>query len=79
MTTDPAGATDFAEHYANGALKMRGFHLAGEMHGSWAWFRTDGSVMRIGQFDRGRQVGVWKTFDRTGRLVTETDFGPGSA
>jgi antitoxin component YwqK of YwqJK toxin-antitoxin module len=53
---------------------MEGFRLAGEMHGEWRWFRTDGSLMRSGSFDRGRQIGVWRTFDRAGRLVKETDF-----
>jgi hypothetical protein len=33
--------------------------------------------MRSGRFDRGRQVGPWRTIDRTGRLVKETDFGDG--
>jgi antitoxin component YwqK of YwqJK toxin-antitoxin module len=61
-------------HYDDGTLKSRGFTLDGEMHGSWEFFRKDGSVMRAGEFDRGRQVGVWRTFDRTGRLVKETDF-----
>jgi hypothetical protein len=31
--------------------------------------------MRSGRFDRGRQVGVWKTFTRDGALVKGTDFG----
>jgi len=44
------------------------------MHGAWAFYRKDGSDMRTGSFDRGRQVGVWRTFDRTGRLVKETAF-----
>lgn len=61
-------------HYANGKLKMKGFRLDGEMHGAWEWYRTDGSVMRTGDFDRGKQVGVWRTFDRSGRLVKEADF-----
>jgi antitoxin component YwqK of YwqJK toxin-antitoxin module len=65
------------EHYPNGQEKFRGFHLDGEMHGDWSFFRTDGSVMRTGAFDRGRQVGVWRTFDRSGRVVKETDFGAG--
>jgi antitoxin component YwqK of YwqJK toxin-antitoxin module len=60
-------------HYPNGTVKMSGFRLDGEMHGAWAWYRTDGSVMRTGQFDRGRQIGVWRTFERSGRLVKETD------
>lgn len=63
-------------HYGNGKLKMTGFHLDGEMHGAWAWYRLDGSLMRTGAFDRGRQIGSWRTHDRSGRVVKETDFGP---
>jgi antitoxin component YwqK of YwqJK toxin-antitoxin module len=61
-------------YYADGKVKFRGAHLDGEMHGLWEFFRTDGSLMRAGGFDRGRQVGVWRTFDRSGRVVKETDF-----
>lgn len=63
------------ELYSNGKIKMKGSRLDGEMHAAWEWYRTDGSVMRTGQFDRGKQVGPWRTFDRSGRLVKETDFG----
>jgi len=65
----------FIEHYGNGKVKMTGFHLAGVMHGDWEWFRLDGSLMRTGAFDHRRQVGLWRTFDRAGRTVKETDFG----
>jgi antitoxin component YwqK of YwqJK toxin-antitoxin module len=34
----------------------------------------DGSLMRAGSFDHGRQVGVWRTYDRSGRVVKETTF-----
>jgi antitoxin component YwqK of YwqJK toxin-antitoxin module len=64
----------YAEGYANGNKKMTGFHLDGEMHGAWVWYRTDGSLMRTGQFDRGRQIGIWRTFERSGHLVKETNF-----
>jgi antitoxin component YwqK of YwqJK toxin-antitoxin module len=64
-------------YFPNGVLKMKGSRLDGEMDGAWEWYRTDGSVMRTGQFDRGRQTGAWRTFDRSGRLVKETDFGEG--
>ena len=35
--------------------------------------------MRSGEFHRGRQVGVWRTFDRTGRLVKQTTFDGGAS
>jgi antitoxin component YwqK of YwqJK toxin-antitoxin module len=62
------------DHYATGTPKSTGFILDGVMHGDWQFFRLDGSLMRSGTFDRGRQVGVWRTFDRTGHLVKETTF-----
>ena len=77
MTVDPeddAEPVEETEHYANGVLKFSGFRLAGDPHGAWQWYRTDGSLMRTGSFDRGKQVGTWQTFDRSGRLVKETRF-----
>ena len=61
-------------HYPSGGLKYTGFLLDGAMHGAWSWFRTDGSLMRTGEFDRGRQVGTWRTYDRAGSVVKETSF-----
>jgi antitoxin component YwqK of YwqJK toxin-antitoxin module len=70
----PSDAEPHQAFYASGVLKMKGFHLDGEMHGAWEWYRTDGTIMRTGQFDRGKQVGVWRTFERSGSVVKETDF-----
>jgi antitoxin component YwqK of YwqJK toxin-antitoxin module len=61
-------------HYPNGNVKFRGGHLEGEMHGDWEFFRADGSKMRSGAFDRGKQIGVWRTYDRAGKIVKETRF-----
>ena len=60
--------------YDNGGVKYAGFLLDGDMHGEWSWYRTDGSLMRSGAFERGRQVGVWRTYDRAGKVVKETSF-----
>ena len=73
MPKQPAG-TPAIDLYANGNVRFRGFHLDGEMHGDWEFFRADGSLMRSGAFDRGQQVGVWRTFDRKGKVVKETTF-----
>ncbi len=62
------------EHHASGTVQARGVRLDGELHGEWTWYRTDGSVMRTGTFDRGHQVGTWRTLARDGRLVKETRF-----
>jgi antitoxin component YwqK of YwqJK toxin-antitoxin module len=64
--------------YDHGGPKHRGFTLDGDMHGAWEFYRRDGSLMRSGEFDRGKQVGVWKTFDRTGGVVKETVFPLGN-
>ena len=61
-------------HYDTGAVRYRGSRLDGEMHGEWEFLRKDGSVMRRGAFDRGRQVGVWRTYDRAGKVVKETQL-----
>jgi len=61
-------------HFGNGRIKYTGSRLAGEMHGSWSWYRADGSIMRTGAFDCGRQIGTWQTFDRKGRVVKATSF-----
>lgn len=60
--------------HRDGTLWYRGFMLGGEMHGYWEWFRTDGSIMRSGTFDRGKQTGEWTTFDRSGAAVKVTSF-----
>jgi antitoxin component YwqK of YwqJK toxin-antitoxin module len=61
-------------YYDDGGVRYRGFQLDGEMHGAWEFLRKDGSLMRAGEFNRGKQVGVWRTYDRSGRVVKETDF-----
>jgi antitoxin component YwqK of YwqJK toxin-antitoxin module len=73
MRTKARPTPDIA-YYDPGAVRYRGFQLDGQMHGAWEFLRRDGSVMRAGAFDRGRQVGVWRTFDRAGKVVKETDF-----
>jgi hypothetical protein len=32
-------------------------------------------MLRAGSFDRGRQVGEWTTYDRSGAPFTVTDLG----
>ncbi|HYK94374.1 MAG TPA: D-cysteine desulfhydrase family protein [Candidatus Dormibacteraeota bacterium] len=73
MPADPEPTPDVAL-YDTGAVRYRGYQLAGQMHGEWEFLRKDGTLMRAGRFERGTQVGVWRTFDRHGDVVKETDF-----
>ncbi len=65
----------FEKFHKDGSLWARGHKVEGAMHGYWEFFRTDGSVMRSGTFDRDRQVGEWTTYDRAGNVAKTTQFG----
>jgi antitoxin component YwqK of YwqJK toxin-antitoxin module len=70
--TEPTAREDL---HTNGRIRGRGQMLDDEMHGYWEWFRVDGTIMRSGSFDRGRQIGTWTTYDRSGAPYKQTDFG----
>ena len=73
----PIEPTPDVSYYDTGAVRYRGFQLDGRMHGAWEFLRKDGSLMRAGEFEHGEQVGTWRTFDRAGNVVKETDFKQG--
>ena len=54
------------ERHTTGSLRVRGLVVGGRPHGYWEWFRLDGTRLRWGSFDRGRQVGEWTTYDQAG-------------
>lgn len=56
--------------FPDGGLKAKGRMKDGELHGAWSWWRKDGTLLRTGSFDRGRQVGTWTTYDATGAEVS---------
>ena len=64
----------FVEYYKNGGVKAKGKFKGKAMHGKWDFFRQDGSIMRSGSFTAGKQSGIWRTFTRTGRQVSEQSF-----
>lgn len=73
MVPDSKGAV--RDFYPDGGLKAKGRMKDGELHGAWQWWRRDGSLMRSGSFDRGRQVGTWTTYDRGSAPVKVSDLG----
>ena len=71
----PKKSGAFLELYSNGVPKARGKYKAGEMHGDWSFFRTDGTLMRSGSFREGAQTGEWTTYDRSGAPYKTTLVG----
>lgn len=55
------------DYRKDGSVKARGFMRDGALDGYWEWFRKDGSKMRSGHFDMGRQTGEWITYDASGK------------
>lgn len=73
MTPDSKGKA--RDLYPDGGLKAKGGMKDGELHGAWQWWRKDGTLLRSGTFDRGRQVREWTTYDAAGNVVTVKDLG----
>lgn len=75
VTATPDAKGFRRELYDDGGLKAKGRMKDGALHGPWQWWRKDGSLLRSGSFDRGRQVGEWTTYDRHSAPVKVTGFG----
>ena len=63
------------ERHRDGSVRARGAVVGGQLHGYWEWFRLDGTLMRSGFFEHGRNVGEWTTYDRSGAPYKVTDRG----
>ncbi|MFW3170265.1 toxin-antitoxin system YwqK family antitoxin [Geodermatophilus sp. CPCC 206100] len=63
------------ERHRDGSLRARGPVVDGRPHGYWEWFRLDGTMLRSGHFDRGRGVGEWTTYDKSGAPYKVTQRG----
>lgn len=61
--------------YQNGNPRYKGTFKDSKSHGYWEFFRKDGTLMRSGSFDSGKQIGTWTTYDQTGHPYKETEFG----
>lgn len=72
MTAIDAKAEKHVQLHKDGSVWARGQTLAGVPIGYWEWFRVDGTLMRTGHFEQGRQVGEWTTYDKHGRVYKVT-------
>ena len=48
--------------------------IDGVCNGYWEWFRKNGTKMRSGYFQKGKEVGEWITYDKKGKVFKVTSF-----
>ncbi len=64
--------TKYAHRHKDGSVEAKGHILNSTSHGLWIWFRKDGSKMRSGSFDKGKQIGKWTMYDKSGKVYKVT-------
>jgi antitoxin component YwqK of YwqJK toxin-antitoxin module len=69
MVAKPIGRID---RHKDGSVKAKGCTINGALTGYWEWFRKDGTKMRSGYFEDGKQTGEWTTYDAGGKVVKVT-------
>jgi antitoxin component YwqK of YwqJK toxin-antitoxin module len=60
------------DRHKDGSIRARGHVIDEMLAGYWEWFRKDGTKMRSGYFENGKQVGEWTTYDAKGKVVKIT-------
>lgn len=58
--------------HKDGSIWAKGNMVDEECDGYWEWFRKDGTRMRSGHFNKGKQVGEWITYDKQGNVFKKT-------
>ncbi|MES3031738.1 MAG: DUF1905 domain-containing protein [Patescibacteria group bacterium] len=56
-------------YHKDGSIWAKGKMAGGKCEGYFEWFRTDGTIMRSGNFKKDKQVGKWTTYDKKGKVV----------
>ena len=62
----------YIKRHNDGSIWAKGTLVDGRFQGYWEWFRKDGTRMRSGYFEKGKQVGEWTTYDKKGKVYKVT-------
>jgi len=60
------------DRHKDGTIKARGHTVDDVLTGYWEWFRKDGTKMRSGYLENGKQVGKRTTYGGKGKVVKVT-------
>ena len=63
---------NYIKYHNDGSIWAKGTMIDGQPDGYWEWFRKEGSRMRSGYFEMGKQVGEWTTYDKKGKVYKVT-------
>ena len=76
MATKRRAAKPHVHYHKDGSLWAKGQTIDDVATGYWEWFRKDGSKLRSGYFENGKQTGEWTTYDRKGKVYKVTKMKP---
>ena len=76
MTTKRASKKKRVEYHKDGSVRAKGQTVDGVPVGYWEWFRLNGTKMRSGHLEDGRQIGEWTTYDKKGQVYKVTNIKP---
>jgi len=76
MATKRLAAKPYVHYHKDGTVWAKGQMIDDVATGYWEWFRKDGSKLRSGYFENGKQTGEWTTYDRKGKVYKVTKMKP---
>lgn len=76
MATKTARPKKFVKYHKNGSVWAKGQMIGGTMVGYWEFFRKDGTKLRSGYFEDGKQAGKWTTYGSKGKVYKVTMMRP---
>jgi len=62
------------DYHKDGSIRAKGTTRGGKLDGYWEWFRKDGTKLRSGHFNMGKQTREWTTYDAAGKVYKVTMF-----
>ena len=72
MASEKDREKDHVVYHKDGSVWAKGKTIDGAPTGYWEWFRKDGTRLRSGHFEKGKQVGEWITYDKKGQIYKVT-------
>ena len=63
-------------YHKDGSIWAKGQKFGYICVGYWEWFRLDGTKMRSGHLESGKQIGEWTTYDKKGQVYKVTKMKP---